>query len=172
MRKRNAIAAIVVSGIMMGGAGIAMGGEAAEKSSAPGPAVSLRTDKASGTAAGADLAVNSVAAATDAVIRAMGDGRVSEVTFTEEKGRTVWKVTVDQGEGPVRVTLDAATGEITGTAAVASTTDDCATSPGAGTGDDGDDDDLDDADDQDEDDDDLDDDDDEGPDRDGAEPNK
>lgn len=51
MRKRNAIAAIVVSGIMMGGAGIAMGGEAAEKSSAPGPAVSLRTDKASGTAA-------------------------------------------------------------------------------------------------------------------------
>ncbi|MGW1036959.1 PepSY domain-containing protein [Streptomyces antibioticus] len=184
MRKRNALAAIVVSGIMVGGAGIAMGGEVAQDSaSAPHPSVQVRTDRSAGIgtraqtgAEGAGLAVGTVAEATDAIIRNLGDGRVTEVALAQENGRTVWRVTIDQGKGPVRVTLDATTGQILRSAALSSeSSDDCAGAPGSGTGAGGggdiDDDDDDDGDDSDDDDDDGDDDD-GGPVREGVDPNK
>ncbi len=184
MRKRNALAAIVVSGIMVGGAGIAMGGEVAQdSSSAPHPSVQVRTDRSAGIgtraqtgAEGAGLAVGTVAEATDAIIRNLGDGRVTEVALAQENGRTVWRVTIDQGKGPVRVTLDATTGQILRRAALSSeSSDDCAGAPGSGTGAGGggdiDDDDDDDGDDSDDDDDDGDDDD-GGPVREGVDPNK
>ncbi|MGW1326037.1 PepSY domain-containing protein [Streptomyces antibioticus] len=184
MRKRNALAAIVVSGIMVGGAGIAMGGEVAQdSSSAPHPSVQVRTDRSAGIgtraqtgAEGAGLAVGTVAEATDAIIRNLGDGRVTEVALAQENGRTVWRVTIDQGKGPVRVTLDATTGQILRSAALSSeSSDDCAGAPGSGTGAGGggdiDDDDDDDGDDSDDDDDDGDDDD-GGPVREGVDPNK
>ncbi|MFE7889124.1 PepSY domain-containing protein [Streptomyces sp. NPDC057412] len=176
MRKRNAIAAIVVSGIMVGGAGIAMGGEVTDTSSAQeSSSVQVRTDTSSGlgTRAASGQAVSTVAGATDAVIRQLGDGRVTAVSLSTRNGSSVWKVTIDQGKGPVTVTVDAATGEIVNRVAAASA-DDCATSPGTGTGsgsnagDDFDDDD----DDDDRDDDDDDDDDDDGPVREGVESNK
>lgn len=182
MRKRNALAAIVVSGIMVGGAGIAMGGEVAQDSaSAPHPSVQVRTDRSAGIgtraqtgAEGAGLAVGTVAEATDAIIRNLGDGRVTEVALAQENGRTVWRVTIDQGKGPVRVTLDATTGQILRSAALSSeSSDDCAGAPGSGTGagGGGDIDDDDDGDDSDDDDDDGDDDD-GGPVREGVDPNK
>ncbi|MBO7941007.1 PepSY domain-containing protein [Streptomyces sp. S9] len=183
MRKRNALAAIVVSGIMVGGAGIAMGGEVAQDSaSAPNPSVQVRTDRSAGLgtraqtgAEGEELAVGTVAEATDAIIRNLGDGRVTEVALAQENGRTVWRVTVDQGKGPVRVTLDATTGQILSSAAALSSesSDDCTGAPGsgAGAGSDSDDDDDDDDRDSDDDDDDVDDDDD-GPVREGVDPNK
>lgn len=177
MRKRNAIAAIVVSGIMVGGAGIAMGSEVTEGSSARESAVQVRADKAAGLGAQgtSGLAVSTVAGATDAVIQKMGDGRITEVALTQENGSTVWKVTIDQGKGPIRVTLDAATGEIVKSAA-ATASDDCSTSPGTGTGTGGSgddiDDDDDDGDDDDDDGDDDDDDDDGGPIREGVTPSK
>ncbi|SMF32166.1 PepSY domain-containing protein [Streptomyces sp. Amel2xC10] len=187
MRKRNALAAIVVSGIMVGGAGIAMGGEVAQdSSSAPHPSVQVRTDRSAGigtpeqtgaAGSGSGLVVGTVAEATDAIIRNLGDGRVTEVALAQENGRTVWRVTIDQGKGPVRVTLDATTGQILRSAALSSeSSDDCAGAPGSGTGaggggdiDDGDDDDDDDSDDDDDDDGD---DDDGGPVREGVDPNK
>ncbi|MFS8198526.1 PepSY domain-containing protein [Streptomyces sp. CWNU-52B] len=173
MRKRNAIAAIVVSGIMVGGAGVAMGGEATEKSSVSESSVQLRTDKASGLGAqdASGLAVGTVAAATDAVIQQVGDGRITEVRLAQEGGTAVWKVTIDQGKGPIRVTLDATTGEIVESAA-ATASDDCDTTPGTGTGGAVDDDDDDDDSDDDDDDDADDDDDDGGPVREGVDPNK
>ncbi|MGM9386658.1 PepSY domain-containing protein [Streptomyces antibioticus] len=186
MRKRNALAAIVVSGIMVGGAGIAMGGEVAQdSSSAPHPSVQVRTDRSAGIgtraqtgAEGAGLAVGTVAEATDAIIRNLGDGRVTEVALAQENGRTVWRVTIDQGKGPVRVTLDATTGQILRSAAALSSesSDDCAGAPGSGTGAGGggdiDDDDDDDGDDDSDDDDDDGDDDGGGPVREGVDPNK
>ena len=182
MRKRNAIAAIVVSGIMVGGAGIAMGGEVTGATPAPESSVRVRTDTSSGlgTRAASGQAVSTVAGATEAVIRELGDGRVTAVVLSTRNGSGVWKVTVDQGKGPVTVTVDAATGEVVGNV-TASAADDCATSPGTGTGtgpgsaaDDSDDDDDDDLDDLDDDQDDQDDDgdDDDGPVREGVEANK
>ncbi|MFC7916905.1 PepSY domain-containing protein [Streptomyces sp. NPDC057386] len=178
MRKRNAIAAIVVSGIMVGGAGVAMGGEVTKGSSAHGTAVQVRSDASSSVAAapgGPGLAVSTVAEATDAVIRKVGDGRVTEVAFVQSGGKTLWRVTVDRGRGPVQVTLDAATGEIVKSASVKDSSGNCDTNPGTGNGSSSaadDDDDRDDDDDDDRDDDDRDDDDDDGPDRDGVNPSK
>ena len=102
MRKRNAIAAIVVSGIMVGGAGVAVGSEVTGGSAGRQQSAEVRTDRttAVGTRAGSKLAISNVAAATDAVVRKMGDGRVTQVAFTQEGGRSLWKVTIDQGKGP------------------------------------------------------------------------
>ena len=70
MRKRNAIAAIVVSGIMVGGAGIAMGGEVTGATPAPESSVRVRTDTSSGlgTRAASGQAVSTVAGATGEVV--------------------------------------------------------------------------------------------------------
>jgi uncharacterized membrane protein YkoI len=133
-RKRNTIAAIAVSGIMLGGAGFAVAGEVSEGSSTRESA-QVRTGAGSGlgSQAASALAVSSVAEATDAVLQQLGDGRVTEVVLAQENGLTVWKVTLDQGNGPTQVTLDATTGEIIDGAGTAPGTGDI-TSPGDGTG--------------------------------------
>ncbi|MGW7298165.1 PepSY domain-containing protein [Streptomyces sp. NPDC054829] len=170
MRKKNAIAAIVVSGIMLGGAGVAMGGEPSGTTPNGSTSAQVRSDSSSGVNRQSDagLAVGTVAAATDAALRSAGDGRVTEVAMVQKNGTTVWKVTVEQSRRTVLVTLDATTGAVLSTTDAATLDSNCATSPGTGSGSSADDDD----DDFDDDDDDDDDGDDDGPDREGANPSK